>query len=646
MKTKIQIERMAVSIFPALGIVLLLGFTSVVSGQTLPSPSELKRLSVEELMNIEVTSVSKRPEKLLETASAIQVITQEEISRSGASSLPEALRLAPNLGVAQVNSNQWAISARGFNNTLTNKLLVLVDGRTIYTPLYAGVFWDIQSVLLEDLDRIEVVSGPGSMLWGSNAVNGVINIVTKSARETQGLYVSGAIGSLLQDFGAARYGGRADSNLFFRVYGQRFDHNATVFSDGSDGRNDWDLTQAGLRLDYYPSDENVLTVQGDLYGGFIERSAPGHTAVDGQNLLGRWTHTRSPESEFLVQVYFDRTWRIITNSFAEELQTYDLDFQYGFPLGESHRVMSGAGYRLMRDKVTNSASLAFLPPHRDLQLFSAFLQDEIILVPELLKFTTGLKLENNDYSGFEIQPSGRMAWTPDQRKTIWGAISRAVRSPSRIDEDFFVPNPLITPGTPILAGSPDFSSEEVIAYELGGRIQPVRGVSLSLATFFNHYDDLRSLEAKDSTTYEFRNGLEGESWGLEFSGSFQAMPWWRLRGGYTYLQVDLRQKPGHTDVNQARGEGNDPHNRFLIQSSMDFPAKFRLDITTRYVDILPYPSVPSYFTFDARVSWQFDRFDMSVVGRDLWESRHPEFGAAGTRQEIPRSIYGMVTCRY
>src|SRR5437667_4700567 len=297
------------------------------------TPGELKKLSLEELLTIEVISVSRRPEKLSETASAIQVITQEDIRRSGVTSLPEALRLAPNLQVAQVNSHDWAISARGFNNTLANKLLVMIDGRAVYTPLYAGVFWEVQNVLLEDVDRIEVVSGPGGTLWGANAVNGVINIITRSARDTQGLLVTGGGGSLLQDFGAVRYGGAVGSNFFYRVYGQRLDRNNSVLANGNNARDQWDMTQGGFRTDWFPSDANTVTFQGDSYAG-SEQGAPADTKVDGQNALGRWTHAFSEESELQVQMYFDRTWRDIPNQLAEDLKTYDFDFQHRLACGE------------------------------------------------------------------------------------------------------------------------------------------------------------------------------------------------------------------------------------------------------------------------------------------------------------------------
>ncbi|MBC8094663.1 MAG: TonB-dependent receptor [Akkermansiaceae bacterium] len=608
------------------------------------SPAALKKLSLEELLDQQVTLVTRKPEKLTQSPSPVQVLTGEDIRRSGATSIAEALRLAPNLQVAQASSWQWAISGRGFNQPglLANKLLVMIDGRTVYTPLFAGVFWEVQNTLLEDLDRIEVVTGPGAALWGANAVNGVINIVTKGAKNTQGLFVEGGGGSLLQDFAAVRYGGSSGTNLFYRVYGQRFDRNSTVFSNGTEAGNAWDMTQGGFRIDYEPAREHAFTLQGDAYSGSIEQAANRDTVVDGQNVLARWTRTFSEESDLTVQAYFDRTWRRIPDTFDEDLKTYDVDFQHRFPLGTRQSIIWGGGYRLMEDEVGNSAGLAFLPPRRNLQLFNGFVQDEITLLPEQLKLHLGTKLEHNDYSGFELQPSVRLAWMPTSRQTVWAAISRAVRSPSRIDRDFYVPAAVPLP----LAGGTNFNSETVVAYEIGYRVQPHDRLSLSIAAFYNDYDNIRSVETNGATIM-VENGLRAQSWGMEFSGEFRLREWWRLRGGYTYMHKDVWQKPGSIDVNRGLSEGNDPEHQVVLQSILNLPAGFQFDLAGRYVDALPAPSVPGYFTFDARLAWQATRnLEFSLIGQNLWENRHPEFGAAPTRQEIPRSLFGKVTWRF
>ncbi|HWD94188.1 MAG TPA: TonB-dependent receptor [Verrucomicrobiae bacterium] len=609
-------------------------FSTAAATNEVTTPAELKRLSLEDLENQDVTVVSRRPEKLSESPSAVQVITGEDIHRSGATSLPEALRLAPNLEVAQVNSHDWAISARGFNNTLANKLLVMIDGRTVYTPLDAGVFWDVQNVLLEDVDRIEVVSGPGGTLWGANAVNGVINIVTKSARDTQGLLLEGGGGSLLQDSGAVRYGGGNGTNLFYRVYAQRFDRNDTVFPNGNDATDSWDMSQGGFRMDWYPSDANTLTVQGDAYSG-SEAGLAGDTFVDGQNVLSRWSHTISENSDLTVQAYFDRTWREVPDSFAEDLKTSDLDVQHRFALGERQSVTWGGGYRLMEDRVQNTPALAFIPADRNMQLFSAFVQDQITFVPDRLQLTVGSKLEHNDFSGFEFQPSARLAWTPDDRQTFWGAVSRAVRSPSRIDSDFRVPGT----GPSQLIGDSDFDSETVLTYEAGYRVRPIDRLSLSVASYYNDYAHLRSLDQISPTNFVIGNGFHGQTWGIDLSGTWQATAWWRLRGGYTYLNKLLwANRPG---VLSSVREGNDPENQVMLQSIMDLPAHFQLDVVGRYVDTLQNPHVPNYVSFDARLAWWCKgNLEISLVGQNLCDNQHAEFGAAATRQEIPRSVFG------
>lgn len=614
------------------------------------STAELKRLSFEQLLNQEITIVVARPQRLSESPSAVQVISSEEIRRSGATTLPEALRLAANLQVAQIDSRQWAISARGFNQPsgLANKLLVMIDGRTVYTPLFAGVFWDAQDALLEDIDRIEVVSGPGATRWGANAVNGVVNIVTKSAKETQGTLLTAAGGTQLNAFGGVRYGDKLGENTYFRVYGKFADFDNTVLPGGRDATNEWYRGQGGFRLDWLPAEVNTLTLLGNIYGASIEQPAPGNVTIDGQNVLGRWRHILSDESDFTLQMYFDRTYRNIPNTFTEDLKTYDVDFQHRFSLGSRKQIIWGAGYRLMQDEVSNSAGLAFLPPDRNLQLVTGFVQDEITLLEEHLWLTLGSKFEHNDFSGFEIQPSARIAWSPDhdRRHTIWTAVSRAVRTPSRIDTDFFVPatpSPLITN----LVGGPRFSSETLIAYEVGYRVRPHNRLSLSLAAFFNDYDDIRSVEQVTANTIEVRNENRAEAWGVELSVACQVTDWWQLNGGYTYLDKNVWQKSGGMDVNRGRAEGNDPNHQFVLHSMWDLPHGFEFDVVARYVDALPAPAVPGYFTFDARLAWRLrPHIELALVGQNLWDKRHPEFGAAASRQEIPRSVFGKVTWRF
>src|SRR6266487_1734735 len=591
--------------FIAFGLVIFASDAFAQTQEALPPASTLKKLSLEELLKLEVTSVSRRPEKLSETASAIQVITQEDIRRSGATSLPEALRLASNLQVAQVDSRQWAISARGFTSTSANKMLVLIDGRTVYTPLYAGVFWDVQDTLLEDIDRIEVISGPGATLWGANAVNGVINITTKDAKDTQGLFLEGGGGTELRGFGGVRYGGELATNLHYRVYGKFFDRANAVFPNGNDATDDWYMGQGGFRLDWDASDINLLTLQGDLYGGRMPQPGTnGNIRVDGGNVIGRWSHTISEQSDFKLQLYYDRTHRSIPGLFAEDLDTYDVDFQHRFPLGDRNDIIWGLGYRLIEDDVANSAILAFLPPRLSRRWLSGLVQDQIELVKDRLQLTLGTKIEHNDYTGFEYQPSGRLAWKLTQRQTVWGAISRAVRTPSRIDNEFFIP------GNPpfFLQGGTNFVSEELLAYELGYRIQPHPRVSLSVAAYYNDYDKLRSLErVNPNSTNAFpvviANGQGGESYGAELTADYRVTDWWRLRAGYTELQIHIRPKPGSTDTSRGSTESSDPNHQFSLRSSLDLPGHLALDGGFRYVTHIANLGVPAYGELDVRLAW-------------------------------------------
>ena len=616
------------------------------SGEKDPVPkstSELKQMSLDDLTNYQVTSVSKKEEKLSQAASAIQVISQEDILRSGATSIPEALRLASNLQVAQVDSRQWAITARGFNSTTANKLLVLMDGRSVYTPLYSGVFWDVQDTLLADIDRIEVISGPGGTLWGANAVNGVINIITKSAKDTQGLLLSGGGGSVLHDFGGVRYGGQLGEQAFYRVYVKHFDRDGSRLPNGSNAGDAWQMTQGGFRTDWAARGDNTFTLQGDAYGGAIGQLNARDVNVDGGNALGRWTKKFSEVSDFRLQFYYDHTHRNIPNIFREDLNTFDWDFQHRFPLGNRQDIVWGLDYRLNDDHVGNSPILAFLPPQLNTQLFSGFVQDEITVVENRLKLTLGSKLEHNDFSGFEYQPSGRLSLRLTDRQTLWAAISRAVRTPSRIDRDFFVPPAPGLPGG--LAGGPGFLSEKLLAYELGYRVQPRDQVSLSLAAFYNEYDDLRSLEP--TVPLILANGLEGETYGAEFTATYQATPWWRLHAGYTFLQMQLHTKASSRDTASQGQEGDSPHHQFLLRSSMDLTDKIQWDATARYVDNLPHQLIPAYWSVDLRLAYQARKnLELAIVSQNLLDSQHPEFGVPASRREIQRGVYGKVTWRF
>lgn len=622
---------------------------AALSAQTeraLPAPSVLKNMSMEQLMDIVVTSVAKRPEKLSEAASAIQVITGDDIRRAGATSLPEALRLASNLEVAQIDSRQWAITARGFNNVFADKMLVLIDGRTVYTPLYAGVYWDVQDTMLEDLDRIEVISGPGATQWGANAVNGVINITTKSAKDTQGVLLVGGGGTELRNSEEARYGGTLAPNVYCRVYAKYFDRGDSARPNDRRSNDAWRMGQIGFRVDRDAPAGDLLTLQGDAYDGSMGQVGPDNIRASGVNVLGRWSRQLAQNSDVKLQVYYDRTHRRIPGSFTQDLDTYDLDFQHRRPLGPAHDLVWGLGYRLVEDDVANTPANAFLPPRVGRQSFSAFAQDEIALRKDLLHLTVGTKLEHNDYTGFEFEPSARLAWTPDKQQTIWGAISRAVRTPSRIDRDLF------SPATPPyrIAGGEKVVSEKLIAYEIGYRVKLEPGLALSLATFINTYDDLRSLEPLTpplAFPVEASSGLRGRSTGAELTAEWRATSRWRLRAGWTELRVRSEPQSGNVDRGTRDSIARDPNHQVVLHSLLDLSAKWECDVDLRYVAPIQTQAVPGYTECDLRLGWRPSQaWELSLLGQNLLHPRHAEFNTPGARRELQRAIYGKASWRF
>lgn len=626
-----------------------IGFAPGLCAQTdpaLPPPDTLKKLSVEQLLDMVVTSVSKRPEKLLDAASAIQVVTGDDISRSGATSIPEALRLASNLEVAQIDSRQWAISSRGFNDLFADKLLVLIDGRSVYTPLYAGVYWDVQDTLLEDLDRIEVISGPGATQWGANAVNGVINITTKSAKDTQGGLIFGGGGTEIRDFFGVRYGGEIAPGVYYRVYGKYTDRGDSLDPDGENSSDAWRTGQSGFRVDWEAGSRNLITVQGDAYDGKMGQMGLDDIRADGENLLARWSSQVTDDSDFKLQVYYDHTHRRIPGSFAQDVSTYDFDFQYHILLGGVNDIVTGLGYRFIQDDIVNTPAEAFLPPELGQELFNAFVQDEITFSKDLLHGIIGTKVDNNEYTGYELEPSGRLAWTPDKKQTVWTAVSRAVRTPSRIDVDLY------SPATPPyrIAGGPNVISEKLIAYELGYRAQVDPNLALSIATYYNDYSDLRSLEPlkpPQPFPVEISSGLRGRSVGAELTADWRVSQTWRLRAGYTDMRVRSEPSPGSLDRSSDRSVAHDPNEQLSLHSLWDLSSKWQLDADMRYVGPIGNQSVPGYTEGDLRLAWHpTQAWEFSVVGQNLIHNQHAEFNSPGSRREIPRSIYGKTSWRF
>jgi len=585
-----------------------------------PRASDLADLSLEELANIPVTSVSKHPEPLANAAASIFVITGEDIRRSGATRLPEALRLAPNLQVALANASTYAISARGFNGTTANKLLVLIDGRIVYTPLFSGVFWDVQDVLLDDVERIEVISGPAGTLWGANAVNGVINVITRSARDNRGPLYSVSSGNRETDV-AMRVVGPVGEEGAARFYVKGFNRSSTELSNGASANDAWGRQQAGFRADW-GSAESAFTFQGDTYSGSnLPGTAQFAPTVSGDNLLGRWNRDLAQWGQLQVQGSFDRTERDIPGTFAESLDLYDIEVQHSLRALGAHSITWGGGYRYGTDHVTNSAVLAFLPADRNLRWSNVFVQDEIAL-KDNLRLTLGAKFENNYYTGTDFMPSVRLAWKPEPQHLLWGAVSRAVRAPSRIDRDFFVNAPPVL----TLQGGPGFMSEIVDAFEVGYRAQPSPQVSYSLSAFHNIYDKLRSLEPAPGGASVLDNKMQGTTDGLEAWGTYQAAKNWRLSAGGFLLKERLNFKPDSGDTNIAAA-GNDPAHQLMLRSSHELPDRSQLDVIVRHVGALPNPSVPSYTVMDVRYGMRLRRdLELTLAAQNLLDAPHAEFG--------------------
>ncbi len=645
-------------------------------------PRDLTELGLEELMNIEVTSVSKREQRLSEAAAAIYVITQEDIHRSGATSIAEALRLAPGLNVARIDSNKWAISSRGFNDFFANKLLVLMDGRSVYTPLFSGVFWDVQDTLLEDVDRIEVIRGPAGTLWGANAVNGVINIITKRAEDTQGGLVSAGGGNEERGFGDIRYGGKLGDNAYYRAYAKYFNRDDFVDASGNKGADGWQVGRGGFRFDWNLAASDSLTVQGDYYDGEVganitttslsppfARPVIGDFPISGGNILGRWKRSLSSTSGLLLQLYYDRTERK-SPVHREARDTVDLEFQHTFVLGRRHEIVWGLGYRFTSDQIDPSPTVSFTPSSRGDNLFSAFVQDEITLVEKRLRLTLGSKFEHNDYTGFEAQPNARLLWTPDERHSIWAAISRAVRTPARFEHTVRA-NLTVFPGpSPVcpvplcetsLFGDERFKSEELLAYELGYRAQLTQWLSLDIATFYNVYSNLRTIEPTAPffegspfpphlvLALRPENRLDGETYGVEIASTLNVTDHWKLNLGYTFLKIRLDRDASSLDSAAENPEGESPRNQFHVRSYVDLPYNVRFDTAVYYVDSLPQRNVPSYIRVDARLGWYpVKGLEVSVAAQNLFDDRHPEFGPGFlvTPTQIERSVYGKVTWRF
>jgi iron complex outermembrane receptor protein len=636
-----------------IAVVALLGAAQA-SAAAQPVASTLADLSLEELANVEIVSVSKHAERLSDAPASVFVITADDIRRSGATTLPDALRLAPNLQVTQASASGYAITSRGFNSSSADKLLVLVDGRLVYTPLFSGVFWDAQGVMLEDIERIEVISGPAGTLWGTNAVNGVINIITRSAAQTQGALIAAGGGNREAD-GALRYGGTAGADGHYRVYAQYLDRDHTSTASGMPRDDAWHKTQAGFRADWQHADDQ-LTVEGNTYTGREGQPLPGTISISGvalalgtisisgENLGAHWAHALEGGGNLTLQAYLDRTERTVPPTFAEDLSIADVQFQHSLPPTGVHSLIWGAEFRYAIDRLTNSDFFAFLPAHVNQRWSSVFAQDEVALRNDL-RLILGARVERNDYTGTEFLPNARLAWKLAPDHLLWAAASRTVRAPSRFDRDVFVP------GKPpfLLIGGPDVVSEIANVYEIGYRGQPAATLSYSITAFHVDYDHLRTQQVvlSPSVFVFFANDMEGYTDGVEMWSSYQASSSWRLSAGMTSLRERLTLKPGSNDAAAPGAAGRDPALTWLLRSSLDLPRESELDVTMRHVSALANPAVPAYTAVDIRVAWRpRPNLELSVTGQNLFDSGHGEFTDVSTRTEIGRSVFFKILSRF
>ncbi|MGD0516369.1 MAG: TonB-dependent receptor [Thermoguttaceae bacterium] len=625
-------------------------------------------------MDIPVTSVTKEQSTVGHSPAAIFVITPEMIRRSGATCIPEALRMVPGIEVARISSDTWAITSRGFNDRYANKLLVLIDGRTVYTPVFSGVYWDTQDVIMADIERIEVIRGPGGTLWGANAVNGVINVITKKAKDTQGAFVSVGGGTEEKFNSAFRYGGKIGDDGYYRIYGKQFDR-GTFYSPDGDPQDAWRQGRFGFRSDLNLDREktNTLTVQGDHYTGAtgyqdaVASTLPpftvpiaGKEVVTGENVLARLRHVYDEDSDWALQMYYDHYLRSgdIT---LEDVKTFDVDFQYRFPLSERQKITCGAGFRGIHDALPSNDDFTqqFTPVERTYNLTSQFVQDEISLVEDKLGLTLGVKMEQNDFTGFEVQPSARLLWSIDRRHSAWGAISRAIRTPSRAEDNIARTSYTGMPDVfSRFYGNPDAQSEEMMAYEVGYRAQATEKYSWDIATFYNVYNRLATIQPGEPFVENdpwpphgiyplgVVNGAYANTYGVELSQNYSVSEYWRLYAQYTYLQVSM-----YNNYSNIR-EGTDPHNQVYLRSSWDLRHDLEFDLIGRYVDNLPGLAVPTYITMDLRLAWRPRKhLEMAVVGQNLLQNQHLEYnplasetGAAVT--EVPRGVYGTITYQY
>jgi iron complex outermembrane receptor protein len=602
-------------------------------------------MSIDELADVDVWSVSKTPQPLSDAAASIYVIDHEDIVRSGATTIPEILRLAPNLEVYQTSSSGYVVTARGQNGnpasqSYANKLLVLIDGRSVYSPLFSGVFWDMQDALPDDIDRIEIVSGPGATLWGANAVNGVINIITKRPGETQGALVEVQAGAFERN-AAARYGGKIGETLRYRFYVRAVDQDQTRLAGGGRAHDGWSRIQGGFRLEWTPNAQDMFTLQGDAYGGGHGQLGAPDENISGRNLLARWSHTARNGNRLQVQGYYDFVERRTENGGGYFLaHSFDFDVQHSLSIGSRNRLVWGGGVRATRIRLIGNSALMFRPRQRTLVLGNIFAQDTFSITPRL-DLIGGLKLEKDPYVGVSLLPSARVSWKPVETLLLWGAASRAVRSPTPFDVDVVEQ----LNGMDFLVGNKNFRTEKLTAFELGTRIQATSGLSLSVSGFYNLYDDLRSVEFTPVTLLPLHwgNKLKGHSYGLDAWIDYRVASWWKISAGARWLREKFHFKPGATGILGLNQNGNDPRRRFTLRSSMTLGRGVTFDAHLRAISKQPDPHVPAYAELGGRIAWALSpHIELSLTGTNLLHKRHIEYAGGAA---IPRRILAGIKWR-
>jgi iron complex outermembrane receptor protein len=630
-------------------------------------------------MAMPVTTVTRTESTVAKSPAAIFVITNEMIRRSGARSSPEVLRLAPGVHVARIDGSRYAIGIRGSNNQFADKLLVQIDGRSVYSPLFAGTYWDVQDVLLEDVERIEIIRGPGATVWGANAVNGIINVITKSSKDTIGTFAEAGAGSEEHGFASARVGGLLGAGATYRVYGKWFDRDGGFDPNGF-VEDDMTQGRGGMRFDWEATDSDTFTVIADAYGGVSDITAirPAFPPVNGLfvaqsrfaervhggNVLARWRRELSEDSDWRIQAYYDRTVRDQTwGGYRAEVDTVDIDFQHRFVTHtpRQHDIIWGFGYRNNRDKLRAAPFwIEWEDERRATDIFSYFVQDQIELSEDLWYLTLGSKFEHNDYTNFEYQPSVRLLYTPTERQSVWAAVSRAVRTPARVNEDIILTVPT-SPTQPVfgrLLGVEGVDSEDLLAYEIGMRTQQTERWFWDVAAFYYQYENLFAgvpqapiIGAPVLVPTLLVNSLDAHAYGFEVASDYKVSEQWMLRGGYTFMRFVFDSTPLALDASTFEYEGSSPRNQLFLQSSWDLGCAWELDLAWRYVDTLPAFGVPSYNALDARLAWAATQnLEIAVVGRQLLDDHHLEFPASayigGMGTEVQHEVYGVVTWRY